>query len=225
MNRLSLMTLIINEHDEDKLIKFLNKEGTRFRNIIHGIGTASDSVLDYFGLDEVRKTIILTIMPYSMSKVVLKSLIEDKKIKINEPGNGIAFTIPLSSGTKYMLDRYDGKEVEDIKMEPSNQHLIITIANEGSAEAIMNAAKKGGATGGTTINGRGLEPNQIVKFLGLALEPEKDVVLILAPDSKKTAIMDNIIEKCGSHKEQAGLCFSLPVDHVAGLNIDIENIK
>ena len=225
MNKLSLMTLIINHHDEDKFTEFLNKEGTRFKNIIHGTGTASDSVLDYFGLDEVRKTIILTIMPYNMSKVVLKHLKENKNIKIKEPGNGIAFTIPLSSSTKYMLDRYDNKDMEDIDMEPANQHLIITIANEGSAEAIMNAAKKAGATGGTTINGRGLEPNQIVKFLGLALEPEKDVVLILAPDSKKTAIMNNIVEKCGSHKEQAGLCFSLPVDHVEGLNIEIDKLK
>jgi hypothetical protein len=35
--------------------------------------------------------------------------------------------------------------------------------------------------------------------------------------------MEKIIEKCGSHKEQAGLCFSIPVDHAAGINIDIED--
>ena len=222
MNRLSLLTLIINDEDETKYIKFLNDEGCRFKNIIHGTGTASDSVLDYFGLDEIRKSIILSIMPYTMSKHVLKNIKKSKKLKINEPGNGIAFTIPLSSASKYMLDRYEDKEMEDIKMKPANQHLIITIANEGSAEAVMKAAKKAGATGGTTINGRGLEPNQIVKFLGLALEPEKDVILILASDENKTAIMNSIVEKCGSHKEQAGLCFALPVDHVEGINIDIK---
>lgn len=223
MNRLSLMTFIINEHDEDKYINFLNKEGTRFKNIIHGTGTASDSVLDYFGLNQIKKSIIITITPYNTSKMVLKNLIKNKKINIKEPGNGIVFTIPLSSATKYMLDRYENIEMEDIKMKPANQHLIITIANEGSAEAIMTAAKKAGATGGTTINGRGLEPNQIVKFLGLALEPEKDVVLILAPDTKKNSIMEKIVEKCGSHKEQAGLCFSLPVEHAIGINIDLED--
>lgn len=222
MNRMSLLTLIIDHQKEEIIIDFLNKEGTRFKNIIHGIGTASDSALEYFGLDEVRKSIILTILPYEMSKKVLKNLKKNKKIKINEPGNGIAFTIPLTSGAQYMVDRYKDIEMEETKMEPANQHLIITIANEGSAETIMSAAKKAGATGGTTISGRGLEPNQIIKFLGLALEPEKDVVLILAPDSKKTAIMNKIVEKCGSHTDQAGLCFSLPVDHVEGINIDIE---
>ena len=107
-------------------------------------------------------------------------------------------------------------------MKPANQHLIITIANEGSSESIMSAAKKAGATGGTTISGRGLEPNQIVKVLGLALEPEKDIVLILAPDNKKNKIMEKINEKCCSHTQHAGLCFAIPVEHVAGLQEQLE---
>ena len=223
MNKLSLLTMIINHSQEEEFIDFLKDKQAGFKNIIHATGTASDSVLDYFGLNEIKKCIILSVVPYNRSKYILKQLKEDKKIKIDEPGNGIAFTIPLSSGTQYMIDRYKDIEVEDIKMASANQHLIITIANEGSAETIMAAAKKAGATGGTTINGRGLEPNKIVKVLGLSLEPEKDVVLILAPNNKKNKIMEKIIEKCGSHKEQAGLCFSIPVDHAAGINIDIED--
>lgn len=223
MNKLSLLTMIINHSQEEEFIDFLKDKKAGFKNIIHATGTASDSILDYFGLNEIKKCIILSVVPYNMSKYILKQLKENKKIKIDEPGNGIAFTIPLSSGTQYMIDRYKDIEVEDIDMKPANQHLIITIANEGSAETIMAAAKKAGATGGTTINGRGLEPNKIVKVLGLSLEPEKDVVLILAPDNKKNKIMEKIIEKCGSHKEQAGLCFSIPVDHAAGINIDIED--
>ena len=222
MNRLSLLTIIANHLDEEKYIDFLSKEKTRFKNIIHATGTASNSVLEYFGLDEVKKIIIISLVPYNMSKLVLNNLKKDKKLNINEPGNGIAFTIPLSSASKYMLDRYDKIEVEDIKMKPANQHLIITIANEGSSESIMSAAKKAGATGGTTISGRGLEPNQIVKVLGLALEPEKDIVLILAPDNKKNKIMEKINEKCGSHTQHAGLCFAIPVEHVAGLQEQLE---
>ena len=223
MNRLSLLTMILDHSKEEEFVEFLKKKKAGFKNIIHATGTASDSILDFFGLNEIKKCVILSVVPYKMSKQILRDLKKDKKIKIDEPGNGIAFTIPLSSGTQFMIDRYKDIETEDINMAPANQHLIITIANEGSAETIMAAAKKAGATGGTTINGRGLEPNKIVKVLGLSLEPEKDVVLILAPNNKKNKIMNKIIEKCGSHKEQAGLCFSIPVEHAAGINIDIED--
>lgn len=222
MNRLCLLTIIANHLDEEKYIKFLTNQNTRFKNIIHARGTASNSILEYFGLDEIKKIVIISIVPHNLSKLVLKNLKKDNKIKINEPGNGIAFTIPLSSASKYMLDRYNEIEVEDIKMKPANQHLIVTIANEGSAESVMTAAKKAGATGGTTIDGRGLEPNQIVKVLGLALEPEKDIILILAPDNKKNKIMEKINEKCGSHTQHAGLCFALPVEYVTGLQNEEE---
>ena len=107
-------------------------------------------------------------------------------------------------------------------MEESNKHLIITIASEGYAEEVMNAAKKAGATGGTTLNGRGLETDKIIKFLGISIEPEKDVVLILADEDIKNKIMDSILESCGLKTMGRGTCFSLPVSHVVGLKNIIE---
>ena len=106
-------------------------------------------------------------------------------------------------------------------MKKSNQHLIITITNEGFAETIMNAAKKAGATGGTTINGRGLDTENIIKFLGISIEPEKDIVLILTEDNKKNDIMNQILEVGGLKTPGAGICFSIPVDHVVGLDKDL----
>ena len=103
-------------------------------------------------------------------------------------------------------------------MEDAYNHLIVTIVNEGYAEKVMTEAKKAGATGGTTINGRGLESEKAIKFLKLSIEPEKDIVLILASSDKKNDIMNIILENCGLKTPGAGICFSLPVDHVVGLN-------
>jgi len=47
---------------------------------------------------------------------------------------------------------------------------------KGSAvKEAYNAAKKAGATGGTALNGRGLETDKIIKFLGISIEPEKEI--------------------------------------------------
>lgn len=221
MDKLSLLCLIINEEHETQNIKILNKYKANFKTVIHGIGTASNSILEYFGLNEIHKTLILSILPNTNSKYILSEL--NNKTKINEPGKGIAFTIPVSSSVKYIEDFYKNKEMEDINMEYANQELIVTIANEGYAENIMNAAKSVGATGGTTIYGRGLETDKIIKFLGISIEPEKDIVLILAQKDKKNDIMNKIVEKCGLTTLGAGICFSLPVSHVVGLNKISEN--
>ncbi len=215
MDNLSLMVMIFNKKLEKKYKFLLQWNKIKYNVLLYGTGTASSSVLEYFGLNEIRRDVVLSIMPYKLSKNILNQL--ENKMKISEPGNGIAFTIPISSSTKNMQDVYKNYEVEDVEMEEANKHLIVTIASEGYAEEVMNAAKKAGATGGTTLNGRGLETDKIVKFLGISIEPEKDVVLILADEDIKNKIMDSILESCGLKTMGRGICFSLPVSHVVGL--------
>ena len=177
MNSLCMLFIIMNYTDEKKFTKIINKYKIGFKVIMHGMGTASSSLLEYFGLNKEEKTIMTMVLPPVVCNNLLKEI--EEKVNVNVHGKGIAFSISLSSSTKYMMDYYKKHEMEDIKMEEAYQHLIITIVNEGYAEKVMNEAKKGGATGGTTINGRGLESEKAIKFLNLSIEPEKDIVLIL----------------------------------------------
>ena len=214
MTKLVLLCIITNTKNEKETIKLLKKYKANFKNIIPCRGTASHSLLEYFGITETEKSLIISLTPYIMSKHILNEL----KQRIQEPGKGIAFTIPIASSIKYIEDYYQKIEMEDIKMEDSNQELIITITNEGYAENVMNAAKSAGATGGTTINGRGLETEKIIKFLGISIEPERELVLILTSIDKRNDIMNKITEKCGLTTPGSSICFSLPVTNITGLN-------
>lgn len=221
MDNLFMLVAIVNHTDEAKILKIINKYKVGFKYVMYGEGTASSSLLDYFDLNDEEKAIILSVLPSGMCKKILIEI--GDKIKVNECGKGILFSIPLSSSTKYMLDYYKNSEMEDIEMEEAYQHLIVTIVNQGYAEKVMTEAKRGGATGGTTINGRGLGGGKAIKFLNISIEPEKDVVLILVPTDKKNDIMNVILNNCGLKTPGAGICFSLPVDHVVGLNKEISN--
>ena len=216
MNNLSMLFVIMNYSDESKFLKIINKFKTNFKVMMHGKGTASSSLLDYFGLNDEDKSVMTMVVPSNMAKKILMEI--DNKINVSDHGKGIAFSISLSSSTKYMVDYYNDMEMEEVEMEEAYNHLIVTIVNEGYAEKVMTEAKKAGATGGTTINGRGLESEKTIKFLKLSIEPEKDIVLILASSDKKNDIMNIILENCGLKTPGAGICFSLPVDHVVGLN-------
>lgn len=219
MNNLSLIMGFANKNEEKNYIDLFNKFKIKFKAISYGRGTASSSLLNYFGLNEIERVVVFAVVPRTTSKHILKSAKD--KMHINKPGKGILFTIPISSSTKYMQDVYNDKELEDIEMKVANKHLIITITNEGFAESVMNAAKRAGATGGTSINGRGLETEKIIKFLGISIEPEKDITMILVDDDKKTDIMNEIVKACGIKTPGAGICFSIPVDNVVGLNEEI----
>ena len=221
LDNLYMLFVIINDSDEKYVTKIFNKYKIGFRFVVNGMGTASGSLLNYFGLNQEDKTVMNVVVTSKLCKCLLNDLIE--KGRFNEHGKGIAFGIPLSSCTKYMLDFYENMELEDIEMEEVREHLIVTIVNQGNAEKVMMEAKKGGAMGGTTISGLGMETEKAVKFLNITIEPEKDIVLILVPAKIKNDVMKLIIDNCGLKTKGAGICFSLPVDYVAGISKHANN--
>jgi nitrogen regulatory protein PII len=142
----------------------------------------------------------------------------------------IAFTIGLSS-IGSVLSTICRQADENIKIGSEDMaitskdpyHLIVTIVNSGYFEQVMEAAKNAGATGGTLVHARGLGSKEAMKYLGITIQPEKDLVLILTPREKKHAIMESIVHNVGLHTAGMGICFSLPADHVLGFGTGIDH--
>lgn len=104
-------------------------------------------------------------------------------------------------------------------MENKNE-LIVVIVNHGFEEEVMSAARSAGARGGTVFNARGTaNANKEVKFLGVALHPNKEILLILTSLDKRNDIMTAIKDKVGLATPGAGVIFSLPVDSVLGVEV------
>ncbi len=96
--------------------------------------------------------------------------------------------------------------------------LIVTVVEKGHSDEVIIASREAGARGGTVIYGRGTSPKENETILGLDIKGEKEVVLILAPSDKKSAIMEQISSKAKLNTTGKGLCFSLPIDDYLGLN-------
>ncbi len=95
--------------------------------------------------------------------------------------------------------------------------LIITIVNRGFSDVVMDSAKAAGARGGTILHARGTGANAESKFFGITIQPEKDMVMILAKYGERDKIMRAIATGAGLTTEGCGLTFSLPVTDVAGV--------
>ncbi len=99
----------------------------------------------------------------------------------------------------------------------NNRNLIITITNVGSSKQVMDAARAAGATGGTVINGLGTG-SQIEKLMGLNIQNEKEVVLIVSSIEDTTKIIQAIKAEAGKDSKAQGISFSLPVGDFAMLS-------
>ena len=102
--------------------------------------------------------------------------------------------------------------------------LIVAIIGRGFADYVVSSARDAGATGATILYGRGTADAD-KQVLGISLQPEREVVLILVKKDDRRKIMQAISDKTSLMEEGRGLCFSLPVSDVYGLKRVAEQKK
>ncbi|MCQ2090885.1 MAG: P-II family nitrogen regulator [Fibrobacter sp.] len=102
-------------------------------------------------------------------------------------------------------------------MSATSHEVIFCIVNAGFSEAVMDAAKEAGARGGTILNARGTANKEAESLFHIAIQPEKEIVMILVDAKIKDAVLHSLYQKAGLDTMGQGIAFSLPVDHVVGL--------
>ncbi|MBQ8342061.1 MAG: P-II family nitrogen regulator [Clostridia bacterium] len=95
--------------------------------------------------------------------------------------------------------------------------MIVCIVNTGFSDAVMSAAREFGAKGGTVLHARGTANPEAEHFFKITIQPEKEVVLILAPTTIKDDILHGIYKQVGLNTPGQGIAFTLPVDDAVGL--------
>ncbi len=94
-----------------------------------------------------------------------------------------------------------------------NSCLIMVIAPFGLADKIIESAAQAGATGATTIHARGAETPAKEGFLSLVIEPEEEIVLIVATKESTEDICGSISKGLKSSGRNASV-YVLPVNRL-----------
>ena len=111
-------------------------------------------------------------------------------------------------------------------MKGYKYEVIICIVNSGFSEAVMDAARELGARGGTVIRGRGTANQEAEKLYGIAIQPEKEIVMILVESAIKNDILHALYKAVGLKTPGQGIAFAMPVEAVVGLSTaPIEEFK
>lgn len=222
MGKLYLMTTIVDRKVGKKYQELYkeNEQHVMFASL--GEGTASSEVLDCLGLEGAEKIVLFSVHDESDWFFIKKQL--QQKLKIDAPGGGIAFIIPLSSvgGKKVLQFLLEGKEYqkeEESTLKDTVHELIVVIADQGNIDLIMDAARKAGAYGGTVIHARGTGMEMAEKFMGVSIAAEKEMIFIVTKKEQKNSIMSAIMEKAGMETKAKSIVFSLPVTDTAGLRL------
>ena len=220
LDRIKLIISILKRDEGSKLVNLFRSQNLYYDYITLGRGTASSEVLDYLGLENNEKDVVVSMAPVSKIPMLLTKATE--QFQLEKPGHGIMFTIPLSSVSaqipQVLCKPENMKEIEAITLDNKTQYkLILAICTRDNYDAVMKAAKTAGARGGTLFHARraGFEDGE--NFFGFTIQPEKDVVAILAERSLCKGIMEAITKEAGFETECRAIVLSMPVDEIMGV--------
>lgn len=99
----------------------------------------------------------------------------------------------------------------------AKHEVIFCIVNAGFSDEVMDAAREFGARGGTVIRARGTANSEAEKLFNIAIQPEKEIVMILIDSKLKDNILHALYRAVGLNTPGQGIAFTMPVDDVVGL--------
>ena len=105
--------------------------------------------------------------------------------------------------------------------------MIVVLVEDKNTEAIMSAAREAGATGATVISharGEGVETTST--FLGLTLDTQRDVILLLVEEHLSRHILEEI-ERVGKFEAEpgSGIAFQIDVEDAVGVSHQISKLS
>lgn len=210
---ISLYIAIVNHGQDKKLIKIAHENGLSGATVLQGQGTIRHGLLSILGLTETKKNIILLAASDDVGDVAMQQISE--QMHMEKPNHGIIFSIHMSQifGSKQMKDQPNEKSKE----KTMEYQAIFTIVDRGRAEEVIDSVCAVGAKGGTIINARGAGIHETQKVFNIPIEPEKEMVLIIAEledvDKIRTAIQEDMhIDEPGQ-----GIIFIMDIAKVYGL--------
>ena len=209
MSSLFLMSTITDRRTADAFLQLYEAHGVNVTLRTVGTGTAVQETLSTLGLEKTEKAVLLAVVTAQTWQEVQRDL--RRKMRIDVPGTGIAFTVPLSSiGGKRALGFLTEHQTltwkEESTLKDTRYELLLVIANQGYTGSIMDAAR----AAGTGMEGA-------APFLGMELVNEKELVLIVSRTAQKNRIMKAIMD--GADRRAGAIVFSLPVTDTAGLRL------
>ncbi len=213
MKRFECACFVVKHGWASYLLHFAREHDIFGGTIFYGTGTVKSSLLRALSLDRVEREVVIMAAEKKYTRRIMEML--SQKLDMKKEHHGIAFSMPVKV--------YIGgvhREDEDNEEEDENMYNAITLVTEkGKAEEALDAAQDAGATGGVIINARGAGRHEKSKFMFMDIEPEKEVLIMVAPREKTDAIVEAVNDRMKISEPGNGIMMVQEVSKIYGTSI------
>lgn len=212
-----LLTVIVECSIGSKVLKIARKNGISGGTIVIGHGTYSSTGHFWDDDYEIRKEMVLMI---SDPDTIDQAMAQIRDIlKLDKPNHGIAFILSVQDllGSSHCRPADQTNQILQEGMKSDMEKAIFAIVDRGFAELVVEAAESAGSRGATIINARGAGVHETSRLFAMEIEPEKEIVLILADGDLSDSIMDAVKNAANLDEPGKGILFAIDVQKSFGL--------
>lgn len=210
-----IMTLILSEHQCQKFVHKVRAKDICDVMILLGRGTVKNITLNLLGIKSQKREIVSVLVKKDEAKNLLDYFTNE--LQLNEPGHGIAYTSPIITADQIINNKQGTWDTVRAWEGDSMYRKLTVIVNRGMAEDVMDIARRSGVTGGTIMHGRGTGSEYTEKLLGMEIEPEKELVVMLMPGELIDKVVNDLYKELSLKNPGNGILFVEPVVEVRGL--------
>lgn len=222
--RTKLLISIVNRRDELKLKEVIDDCSVALSYTFDGMGTARSQLLDYLGIGETEKTVVLSLIPETDEERIMREIRREMALYL--AGRGISFTVPLTGISQIVANGLTGaatnKTTDWSKIMKSSDRkfdLVVVAVAANFVDQAMDAARAAGAAGGTILRAQSMQNDKAQQFIGITLVQEQEILLVLTKKENTLPIMEALSESVGAKTPAGGVIFSVPVDRTAGISM------
>lgn len=210
-----IMTLILSENQCQKIDRIFKEKDVHGGIKILGKGTVKSAALKLFGIKSQKQIIMSFLVEKEKEEKLLDFFVNE--LHLNRHGHGIVYTTAAVTADRIVNSQQGTLNIMQEREAESMYKKLTVIVNRGMAEDVMDIARKAGATGGTILRGRGTASEMAVKLLGMEIEPEKELVMILLPSDLTEKVVNTLYNELKLDIPGNGVLFVESVLSVHGL--------
>jgi len=208
-----LLIAIVGKYSGELVVAACKRGGARGGTRAVGRGMAYCADGDSADDEDVTESLIFTLMydeADSVAQEVLRAGMEDPAHV-----SGMALVLDAAAMARPgdgMENAQGAPERAGSERMGSGNSLITCIITRGLAHEIMSVARQAGARGGTILNARGTGTEDDVKYFGISLAPEKEMLLIVAQSDRVQAILESVCALPIFSEPGSGIVYTTPVE-------------